>query len=54
MILFILLTLILAILAVTIALTIGIGGAAFIIVFADVIVCMIVIVWLLKKLWRRK
>lgn len=30
------------------------GGVAFIIVFGDVIVCIMFIVWLLKKLFFRK
>lgn len=35
-------------------LTISAGGAIFIIVFADVIVCVLVIIWLIKKLIGRK
>lgn len=57
MVLFMLLTIILIILTITVALTIGIGGAAFIILFGDVIVCIALILWcihiLKKKITRR-
>ena len=35
-------------------LAISVGGAAFIIVFGDVIVCVIFIVWIMKRIARRK
>ena len=37
--------------------TIGVvaaGGAVFIVVFGDVIVCIGFIVWLIRKLWNKK
>ena len=49
--LLIILLAIIALILVTIVLAgIGIGGAAFIVVFADVIVCVVFIIWLIKKL----
>lgn len=30
------------------------GGAAFIIIFGDVIVCVIIIAWIIKRLFKRK
>ena len=36
------------------ALALSVGGAVFIIIFADVIVCILVIAWLIKHLARRK
>lgn len=30
------------------------GGAAFILVFGDVIVCMAIIIWIVKRLTKRK
>lgn len=35
-------------------LTIAVGGAAFIIIFADVIVCIAIIVFIMKRLIGRK
>jgi len=54
MILFITLLITLLVLAVIVALAIGIGGAAFIIVFGDVIVCILIIVWIMKKILKRR
>lgn len=34
--------------------SIAVGGAAFIIVFADVIVCVCIMVWIVKRLIGRK
>ena len=34
--------------------SIAVGGAAFIIVFADVIVCVAIMVWIVKRLIGRK
>lgn len=42
---------VLMVITVTVLIT---GGAAFIIVFGDVIVCMIFIAWIIKCLFRRK
>lgn len=34
--------------------TLVMGGAAFIIVFGDVIVCMVFIAWIIKRLFKRR
>ena len=53
MILFTILTIVLiALIAITIA-AITIGGVGFIIIFGDVIVCVFIIMWVLKKLWKK-
>lgn len=51
----------LTILAITLVLTIitaivilGVGGGAFIVVFADLIVCALVIIWIMKRIIKRK
>lgn len=49
-----LLLLITFILIVVTLIVIGIGGAAGIIIFGDVIVCILFLVWLIKKLIKRK
>ena len=54
MILFTILLTTLLILMVFTILAIGAGGAAFIIVFGDVIVCMALIVWIITHLFGRK
>lgn len=55
MILFITLALILALLVTITVLAISIGGASFIIIFGDVIVCIFIIIWIIKRLyWRRR
>lgn len=54
MILLTILLLILAILVVTVIFTIAVGGSAFIIIFGDVIVCALFIVWIIKKMIGRK
>ena len=54
MILFTILLLILLILIIITVLLVSIGGSAFIIVFGDVIVCIFIIAWILKKLITRK
>lgn len=33
---------------------ISVGGTAFIIIFADIIVCALFIFWILKRLFKRK
>jgi hypothetical protein len=54
MILFCILALILLILAVIVVAAIGIGGAGFIVIFGDVIVCMVFIALLIKFLMKRR
>lgn len=57
MISFMLLVITLIIITVIVALTIGVGGAAFIILFSDVIVCIALILWFIyilrKKITKR-
>ena len=54
MIAFILLTIILIALTIFTVVTAGAVGAAGIIVFGDVIVCIVLIVWIIKRLINRK
>ena len=54
MITFILLTIILIALAIFTMATVGAVGTAGIIVFGDAIVCIILIVWIIKRLINRK
>lgn len=54
MVIFIILLLMLIVLAIIIALVVSIGGAGFIIAFGDVIVCVFLIVWLMKRIIGRK
>lgn len=54
MILFMILLVTLAILIGFIVLTVAAGGAVFIIVFADVIVCIVLIAWIMKHLFGRR
>lgn len=54
MILFLILLITLAILTVITVLAISITGAVGVILFGDVIVCILVIIWILKKLLKRK
>lgn len=54
MILFTILLLTLIILTILSVLAISMGGAIFIIVFGDVIVCIFIIVWILKRLIKKK
>ena len=42
------------VLMVTTVIALSMGGAAFILVFADVIVCMAIIIWIVKRLIKRK
>jgi hypothetical protein len=57
MISFMLLVITLIIITVIVALTIGVGGAAFIILFSDVIICIALILWFIhilrKKITKR-
>lgn len=54
MFLFIVISIILLILAAFVALTIGIFGAGAIIIFGDIIVCISIIAWIIKKLFFNK
>ena len=54
MILFIILALIVALLVTITVLAISIGGTAFIIIFGDVIVCIFIILWIMKRLFGKK
>ena len=42
------------VLMVTTIIALSMGGAAFILVFGDVIVCMAIIIWIVKRLIKRK
>lgn len=42
------------VLMVTTVIALSMGGAAFILVFGDVIVCMAIIIWIIKRLTKRK
>lgn len=42
------------VLMVTTVIALSMGGAAFILVFGDVIVCMAIIIWIVKRLIKRK
>lgn len=54
MILFIILALILILLVVATVLVISVAGAGAIIVFGDVIVCILIIGWIIKKIFFNK
>ena len=54
MILFTILEITLITLMVFTVITIAVGGAAFIVVFADVIVCIAIIIWIIRTLKNRK
>lgn len=54
MILFIILLITLLVLAAIAILAISLGGAAVVILFGDVILCMLFIVWIIKRLIKRK
>lgn len=54
MILFITLLLMLLILIVVTVLAVSIGGSIAIVLFGDVIVCIFIIVWIMKRLIKRK
>ncbi len=53
MVLFIILSLTLLILTVTIILLVSAGGAIFIVIFGDVIVCIFIIAWIIKHLIKK-
>ena len=42
------------VLMVTTVIALSMGGAAFILAFGDVIVCMAIIIWIVKRLIKRK
>lgn len=42
------------VLMVTTIIALSVGGAAFILVFGDVIVCVAIIIWIVKRLIKRK
>ena len=44
----------LAILTIIVVASVAVGGAAFVVVFGDVIVCVFLIVWFLKWLFKKK
>lgn len=54
MVLFMILLLTLLLITVITVLAISAGGAAFIVLFGDVIVCGFLIIWIMKKLVKRK
>lgn len=54
MILFTILSIMLVMLIVTAVVVLAVGGGAFIIVFADLIVCAFVIIWIIKRLIKRR
>lgn len=54
MILFSILAVITLILLVAAILIVSIGGAAFIIIFADVLVCIAILVWIMWRLIKKK
>ena len=54
MILFTTLLIMALLLAVFTVFAIAVGGSVFIVVFGDVIVCIFLIVWIIKKLFKKK
>ena len=54
MILFVILLITALVLAVITVAALSIGGAAFIITFGDVIVCIAILIWIMKRLFRKK
>ena len=54
MILLIILTMIAIALAAFVLVSIVVGGTAFIVVFADVIVCVAILIWIIRKLIQRR
>lgn len=53
MFIFLVLLTIFIILLVTTVFAVSVGGAAFILIFGDVIVCLLILAWLIKKLISR-
>lgn len=54
MILLTILAIILVLLTIFVVAAVGVGGSIFIVVFADVIVCALVIAWIMKRLVTKK
>ena len=54
MVLFVLLLLITLILSVTTLAVLSVGGAIGIILFGDVIVCVLILIWIMKKILTKK
>lgn len=54
MVLFMILLVTLVLLSVFTVLVVGAGGAVFTILFSDVIVCIFIIGWIMKRLIRKK
>lgn len=54
MILFIILILMVLMLSIVALLAISAGGAIFILIFGDVIVCIMFIIWIIKKIFFKK
>ena len=54
MILFTILLITLAIIAVSSVLILSVGGAAFIVIFGDLVVCMAIIIWIMRRLAKRR
>lgn len=54
MVLLSILILVLVFLTVFVVFAVSVGGAVFILIFADVIVCILAIAWLVRRLFRRR
>lgn len=54
MILFLILLLTVILLTLITVIAISVGGTAFIILFGDVIVCIVILIWVMKHLFKRK
>lgn len=48
------LTIMLVILVVASIVVLGLGGGVFIVIFGDLIVCALVLVWLIKRLFKKR
>jgi hypothetical protein len=54
MILFLILLLIVILLTAITVFAISVGGTAFVILFGDVIVCIFILVWVMKRLFKKR
>lgn len=54
MILFTILALVALFLIIFTVVAVSIGGAVFVIIFGDIIVCIAIIVWIIKKILKKK
>lgn len=54
MFLFAILSIIAIICTIVVVVTVGIGGSAFVLIFGDVIICIVLIIWILKRMLTRK